>query len=169
MKKTIKLVVFLAIVSALSGLCIGLVNSITEPIINENKIAAEKVNLEKMYPGAEFKSLDYSDEDGVIIGAYEVVSKGYIFKGKATGFNSSIDIIVLVGMDKNGTITNVIALQQSETKGFGSKCFDANNINNLYIGKKVNEEVDILSGATYTSNAMKEIMAKAQEAYGKVK
>ena len=51
MKKTIKLVLFLAIVSAISGLSIGYVNSFTEPVIKENAIAAEMKNLEVIFPG----------------------------------------------------------------------------------------------------------------------
>ena len=48
MKKALLLVVFLGIVSAISGLSVGYVNSITEPIIQDRLLAAEKENLEKM-------------------------------------------------------------------------------------------------------------------------
>lgn len=169
MNKTLKLVLFLAIVSALSGLSIGLVNSFTAPIINENAIAAEKKNLEVIYPGGEFTSIDYVDSDAVIIGAYKVEGQGYVFKATAKGYNSSTPIIALIGMDNDGTVINVVALQQSETSGIGSRCFEEENIKSLYVGKTVNEEADALTGATFTSNAMKTMIAKAQEAYGKIK
>ena len=48
--KTVKITLFLAIVACLSGLSIGLVNSFTSPIIEQNAIAAEKQNLELIFP-----------------------------------------------------------------------------------------------------------------------
>lgn len=169
MNKTLKLVLFLAIVSALSGLSIGIVNSFTAPVINENAIAAEKKNLEVIYPGGDFKAVDYVDSEGVIIGAYKVEGQGFVFKTTAKGYNSSNPIVVLIGMDNNGTVTNVVELQQSETSGIGSKCFEKENIQSLYVGKTVDQEPDMLTGATFTSNAMKTMIIKAQEAYGKIK
>lgn len=169
MNKTLKLILFLAIVSAISGLSIGLVNQFTEPVIKENAVAAERKNLEVIYPGGDFGPIDYVDSEGVIIGAYSVKDQGYIFKATATGYNSGTPIIVLIGMDNDGTVTNVVSLQNAETSGIGSKCFDTENIKNLYIGKTVGEEPDMLTGATFTSTAMKTMIIKAQEAYGKVK
>ncbi len=169
MKKTIKLALFLGIVAALSGLILGFVNSLTEPIIQERAVASEKANLELMYPGADFKIIEYNDESGTVIGAYEVTGKGYIFKATATGYNSSTPIIALVGITNDGKIDNVVALQQQETNGFGSRCFEESNIKSLYIGAQSEADVDMLAGASFTSTAMKEIMAKSFEAYKKVK
>ena len=50
-----------------------------------------------------------------------------------------------------------------------NKCFEKENIQSLYVGKTVDQEPDMLSGATFTSNAMKTMIIKAQEAYGKIK
>lgn len=169
MNKTLKLVLFLAIVAAISGASIGLVNQFTEPVIKANALAAEKKNLEVIYPGGEFEVIDYTDPEGVVIGAYAVKGKGYVFKATAQGYNSGTAIIALIGMDESGTITNVVALQQAETNGIGSKCFDKQNIKSLYVGKKIDEEPDMLTGATFTSNAMKTMIIKAKEAFGNIK
>jgi len=169
MKKTIKLALFLGIVAAISGLILGFVNSLTEPIIEERSLAAEKANLELMYPGAEFKTVDYTDEDGTILGVYKVEGKGYIFKATGTGYNSSTPIICLIGIGEDGKVSNVVALQQQETNGFGSKCFEEENIQKLYIGKDSGDSVDMMAGATFTSTAMKDMITKAFEAYEKVK
>ena len=169
MKKTIKLVLFLAIVSAISGLSIGFVNSLTEPVIEKNAIAAEMKNLEVIFPGGEFTSVDYTDSEGVILSAYKVEGKGFVFKATAKGYNSSTPIIALIGMDDNGTIVNVVALQQAETSNIGTRCFEKENVKSMYVGKTIDEEPDMYTGATFTSNAMKTMIIKAQEAYGKVK
>ena len=169
MNKTIKLVLFLAIVSAISGLSIGFVNSFTAPVISENALAAEKKNLEVIYPGGEFAPIDYTDSEGVVIGAYKVEGQGFVFKATATGYNSSTPIIALIGMDNDGTVVNVVALQQAETSNIGTHCFESENVKSMYVGKSVGEEPDMYTGATFTSSAMKTMILKAWEAYGKVK
>lgn len=169
MNKTIKLVLFLAVVSAISGLSIGLINGVTEPVIEANAAAAEKATLELIYPGSEFEVIECEDAEGVVIGAYSVKDKGFIFKATAKGYNSSNPIICLVGLDLDGKVTSVIPLQQAETSGVGSKCFEEANIQNNYVGKGPAEEVDIISGATYTSKAMKTIISRSQEIYLEVK
>ena len=169
MNKTFKLVLFLAIVSAISGFSIGMVNSFTAPKIEANAIEAEKRSLEIIYPGSEFTNIEFEDEEGVVLNVYAVKDKGYVFKGTAKGYNASNPIICLIGLDVDGSITNVVALQHSETSGVGSKCFEQENIDELYIGKQVKEEIDVLSGATFTSNAIKTIINRAQEVYLEIK
>ena len=58
MKKIITLTLFLAVVAGLSGAALSFVNGITAPIIAEAAIAAEKENLVKIYPGAEFMPVE---------------------------------------------------------------------------------------------------------------
>ena len=126
MKKTLSLVLFLGIISALSGLCIGYVNGITEPLIAANELASEKQNLELMY--------------------------------------SSTPIVALIGFDTEGTISNLIILSNQETNGYGSRCFEEEFINTAYIGKAMDEDVDMVSGATLTSTAMQNMIAAARNA-----
>lgn len=162
MKKAIQLVLFLGIISLISGVAVGYVNGITEPIIQESLLASELTNLEAMYPGAEFTALEVSDDSGYVQGAYEVVGEGYAVKVETTGYNSSTPIIALVGFDSDGTISGLMAIQQQETDGFGTKCFDDANIDSLYVGKTLDESVDLLSGATVTSTALQNAISAAQ-------
>ena len=62
MNKIVKLVLFLGIVSAVSGLLLGFVNDLTAPIIEKNANAAEYATLEVMYPGAEYEKLDITND-----------------------------------------------------------------------------------------------------------
>lgn len=161
MKNTIKLVIFLAIVAALSGLVLGYVNSITKPIIEENEIKVEKQNLEKMCPGAEFTIMEFDEMPEEILGVYEANGTGYIFKCAARGYHD--DITTLIGLDYDGTIFDVIILSNSETSGVGTKVFD--KLDSLYIGKTIDQDVDILSGATYTSNGMIKMINASKDAF----
>jgi len=163
-KKILHLALFLAIVSALAGAVIGLANEVTSPIIAGNDIAAEKANLELMYPNGEFAAVDYSGDDSNILGIYSVSGEGYVIKASATGYNTSTPIIVLIGFDESGTTTAIQVLQQQETSGIGSKVFEADWLNSTYVGKTSSDSIDTMSGATFSSTAMQNIMASAFEA-----
>ena len=65
MKRALYLAFFLAIVSALAGGALTLANDLTIDRINANKVAADKANLELIYPGAEFLPIEgFDDETG---------------------------------------------------------------------------------------------------------
>ena len=126
-------------------------------------------NLELIFPNGNFTAVDYTDDDGVITGVYKVADKGFVFKASAKGYNASNPIVTLIGMDTEGVIVNVVALEEQETKGVGTKCFEEENVQKLYIGKTLDQQVDGITGATFTSEAMKTMIGKAQEAFREVK
>ncbi len=162
MKKALQLVLFLGIISLIAGVAVGYVNSITDPIIQENLLASEIENLEAMYPDGEFTALEVSDDTGYVKGAYEVAGQGYVVKIETTGYNSSTPIIALVGFDGEGVISNLMVIQQQETEGFGTKVFEDENIQSLFVGKDLSTPSDLLSGATVTSSAVQSAVAAAQ-------
>ncbi|MDO4501408.1 MAG: FMN-binding protein [Erysipelotrichaceae bacterium] len=167
MNKTLKLLLFLGIVSAVSGLAIGAVNSVVAPVIEENDIKAEKKNLSAIFPESEFEQIEYENEK--ILTVYKAEDKGYVVKATTIGFNASEPIIILVGFDTEGNTVAVKPLRQQETDGFGSKCFEKANIESLYVGRDLDTEVDLLAGATFTSNAMREMITEAQNVIREIK
>lgn len=153
MKKIFSLMLFLGIISAVAGGILSYVNDLTAPIIEEMAIAAEKENLELMFPGAEFKAIEYTDESGLVIGAYEVVGQGYVYKATVNGYNSSTPVIFMIAFDNDGKIVGFKELQQQETNGIGSRVF-TDEFKNTVIGKSSADPVATLSGATVTSSAV---------------
>ena len=162
MLKLLKLVLFLGIVGGLAGFSVGYVNSLTAPIIEENLIKLEEKNLALMFPEGEFTPIDLTDQEGYIEKAYEVKDTGIVVKFKTRGYNGSSPILALVGFNQDGEIIDVLALSQQETDGFGSRVFDPINIDKLYIGKGLDQEVDLLSGATVTSKGMRAALTSIQ-------
>lgn len=167
MKNYFKMLMFLGIISALSGLIIGYVNSVVEPIIIENEFKAERMKLEMIFPESEFTAIEYQND--TVLKVYSVEGKGHIVKTTGIGFNSSEPIVILVGFDTDGNVIDVKALSQQETNGFGSKCFEEENIKNIYVGRSLDEEVDMISGATFTSTAMRNMITAAQAAVKEVR
>lgn len=153
MKKTVQLMLFLAIVSAIAGGILGYVNSITAPVIEKMAIAAEQKNLELLFPNGEFKALEFKDETGLVKGVYQVEGQGYVFKVETVGYNSSTPIVYMVAFSNEGNIIGFKELQQQETNGIGSRVFTDEYSQGLL--KKTNKDnYDTLTGATVTSTAV---------------
>ena len=161
MAKTIKLLLFLGIISGISGIAIGSLNEVLSPVIAANDEKTLKESLNEIFPDSEYETIDYSDS--TVKNVYKVEGKGYIVETKATGYNNNTAIDVLIGFDLDGTIVAVKTLTQQETNGYGSKCFEEANIEKNYLNKTIDEDVDMVSGATLTSNAMKKMIDAARD------
>ncbi len=162
MNKTIKLLLFLGIISGLSGIAIGSLNTALEPIIEENDRKVLLENINEIFPDSDFETLDY--KNSTVKSVYKIDGKGYIVETTATGYNNNTAIDILIGFDEDGTIIAVKTLTQQETNGYGSKCFEESNIEKNYLNKAIDEDVDMVSGATLTSNAMKKMVDEARNA-----
>lgn len=163
MNKTIKLLLFLGIISGLSGLFIGLVNGFTEPIIeyNDNKVLYNSLN--EIFPGTDFETVEVNDESGYVEAVYKMSNGAYVVKTSGVGYNASTPISILIGFDEKGTIVSIVTLEQQETNGYGSRCFEESTIESTYLNRELDEEVDMVSKATYTSTAMKNMISAAQK------
>ncbi len=152
-------VVLLGVLCAICGLALGGVNNLTAPIIAETQLQNELANLELIYPDAEFTQLEVTDDSGYIQGAYSAEGYGTVYKVHAVGYNSN-GFTFLVAIDDEGTIDGFATLEQSETSGFGARCFEDDFINSL-IGLDASEDTPLLSGATITSSAIRRGIAAA--------
>lgn len=88
---------------------------------------------------------------------YETAENQYI--GKAAGMNG--DVVVRVTMDGD-TISQVEVLKQAETEGIGSNAIE--QLPDQFVGLSTEEAInglDGVSGATITSNALKQAVANA--------
>lgn len=153
MQKIIKLVVFLAFVSGLSGLCLSLVNDVTKPIIDEQKLAAVRENLVVLYANGEFEEISTAVEDTSIQNIYKVNGgDGYVYKVGVTGYGG--EVTYLVGINSDGSYQGFVALTyDGETSGFGTRIADA-EFTDQFKGASVTDGIDTLAGATITSSAV---------------
>jgi Na+-translocating ferredoxin:NAD+ oxidoreductase subunit G len=151
MKKIISLTLFLALCSALAGAVLAGVNSITAPIIEEQKIAAVKASLQKIFPTAdEFKEITFEDESGFVKNVYEATGEGYAIKVSIQGYKDIITM--LVGFDLNDKIVGFEVTALNDTPGIGSKVGDPEFASSI-IGKTISTKLDTISGATISSSA----------------
>lgn len=154
---------------------LAIINEITYPIIENNKIEKIKTILEKVdnsnkwttgsdninigddeYIDDVFISVD--ENNNIIIIAYLLTTKGYS--------NGNIELIVFINNTKNIINGVEIINIENQTKGVGSLIVDDENyvkvFNNQNVSKYINdsinnhnsESVDIISGATISSRAV---------------
>ena len=181
MKKIIKDTLALALITIVAGILLGAVYMITkEPIAKQNekiKIAAynsvfaeldsykeyedvealSKVLPEKGFNAVELNEVVYAyDKDGKNIGVIITVTDKEGYGG---------NIKMTVGIDMEGTITGLEILEISETAGLGMKAADK-AFRNQFVGINADEvvytksgktepnEIDAISSATITTNAV---------------
>ena len=72
--------------------------------------------------------------------------------GTARGFQS--DVVVTLTVDENGAIASIKVDSASETPNFGTRCGEDEAFLAQFIGKIAPVAVDVLAGATVTSNAV---------------
>lgn len=167
LKKALHLGGTLLAVTAVTGLILGLVESVTSKAILQAEIAAKNEAYKLIMPaGKTFEDYESKpddivtavvkagDESGVVGWCVSVSTKGY---GGQIGF--------VVGITKDGTVKAINILNHSETPGLGAKStepeFSGQFADKSSLPLKVvkggasnPDEISAISGATITSNAV---------------
>ena len=158
MKSQIKSVVVLVCICLVVTVLMAVTNQFTSPIIKENQAAAENAALLEVMPeGGSFEKVNISafTLPQTVSEVYCAKNGGYVVKLTTTGYSTGM--IILCGINADGTVSGVVCLESTETLGH-EKTFGAN-----FIGKNAEgvEAVDIISGATKTTGAYKSAIKDA--------
>ncbi len=157
-KKIIKLGLILLIITAVSTGLLAFVNNLTAPVIEANNIKnQEEAKKEVLSSATEFIKITTEVYEGKKDG--ETV--GYTVNVSPKGYGGAIDM--MVGINKDMTVSGIKILSMSETPGLGAKAGDEDFINQ-YKGKNKDlslkksgakeNEINAISGATVTSTAV---------------
>ena len=164
-KPLLVLVVICLVVSAL----LGFTNSVTAPIVEENeRIAAEQTRKAVLAGAESFTEIDCDTEALGITSAYKEDSgKGYVITAGRKGYGG--EVVVTVGIDGSGKVVGLSANVSTETSGVGSKA-GLPAYTDKYIGLSGSADgVDTISGATYSSTAVRNGVTAALAAYDAIK
>lgn len=178
MRDIIRMVVVLTLICAASGLTLSLIHRVTEAPIEYQTIKFVKE------PAVKKVLTDYDndpilDRKKIVIGTDEqgrpieltifpAKKKGETFavaiEGRGKGFNGTIG--VMVGVSKEGSLTDIGITSHSETPGIGSKVTETTYTTQFQGLTATGElKVDGISGATYSS---KGVMSAVNQALGYV-
>lgn len=181
MNRLLKDTLKIFLITLISGLLLGGVYIITkEPIEKTNYEAKIKSYKEVFATADDFKNIDFDEnaskeilannnlENETINEVLEAYSNnelcGYVFTATSNeGYGG--DITISVGISLDGTVNAYSILKIEETAGLGMKAKEAafkNQFNNKNVGafvvtktgKTSDSEIDAISGATRTSNAI---------------
>ena len=177
MKNIIKNAIILTLITLVAGSALAFVYSITkEPIANAEKQATAEAYKAVFSSAEEFKELelvDYKDENGAVVSAVSSALKGdealgFVMTCAAKGYGG--DIKIAVGIDKTGKLTGISVLDAAnETPGLGAKVKE-DKFTSQFKGVnqvQVDSKVDAISGATYSTNGVKNAVKAAFEYYNK--
>ena len=164
-KPLLVLVIICLVVSAL----LGFTHSVTAPIVEENeRIAAEQTRRAVLAGAESFTEIECDAEALGITSAYKEDSgKGYVITAGRKGYGGQV--VVTVGIDGSGKVVGLSANVSTETSGVGSKA-GLPAYTDKYLGLSGNASgVDKISGATYSSTAVRNGVNAALAAYDAIK
>ncbi len=164
-KPLLVLLIICLVVSAL----LGFTYSVTAPIVEENERLAAEQTRRSVLPGAEtFTEIECDAEALGITSAYKEASgKGYVITAGRKGYGG--EVVVTVGIDSAGKVVGLSANVSTETSGVGSKA-GRSDYTDKYIGLSGSAAgVDKISGATYSSTAVRNGVNAALAAYDAIK
>lgn len=178
MKEIIKHTLLLTMITLIAGVLLGGVYAITkEPIAKQSKLREEKACESVLQQAVSF-DMDYEMTDNGSVEGFEQAFVEKVIpalndKKEILGYVLTVtskegyggDITFMMGISKNGEVQGIEILSISETAGLGMKAKEPDFIEQ-FKGKTVEQfsyskngasaenEIDAISGATITTNAM---------------
>ena len=162
------LLILVAICLVVAAL-LAVTNSVTAPIIAENKrVAAEQTRRAVLADAESFTEIACDTAALGITGAFrEDSGKGYVITAAHKGYGGPVE--VTVGLDADGKIIGLSVDVSKETSGVGSKA-GADDYITRFIGLGGDSKgVDTISGATYSSAAVKAGVDAALAAFAEIR
>lgn len=153
MKSMLKSVLSLTVICAVVAVLMATTNFITEPIIKANESAAANEALLVVMPnGSDFKPVDISTYTlpASVNEVYSEANGGYVVKLTVNGYSTGM--ILMIGVDANGTVTGATCLGSSETLGY-EKTYGETTVGATL---ETIDGLDTIAGATRTTQAYKD-------------
>lgn len=161
----------LLFVSFISAYSITLLNEITQPILELREMEQlEHVinnNLRGIYPEMtkEYTILsDKINQKTAVMGIFALnfkntEEKKYVYNVKTNGKNGNINFLIVFSEEQ--IIEELIFISHKETSGRGDKIEKPEFINKILGQNTSNIKIDNITGATYSSNAVKKGVEQA--------
>jgi Na+-translocating ferredoxin:NAD+ oxidoreductase subunit G len=162
-KISLKYAGILGLVAVICTLVVSSMQVVVDPIIVERTIQKVKDNLKQIFSDSQFEYSEKTEEfrldkNEYIDALYEVTlpdgSHNYVYEMSPKGRNA--DILFLIAYDTNGAVVKIQYVQMRETKGRGDKITKEKYLENIYMQSASSMNVDMITGATYSSGAMKQ-------------
>ncbi len=168
-KQYLRPVAVLVLICTVVGLALSAVNAVTAPIIAANEEASTLASNAAALPEADsFTELEW-DIDGATAVLVADNGAGYVIAAQARGYGGQVPLVV--GFSNDGTILAVVIMDNDETPGMGARgaeeSFTAQFAGMAAESLTIND-IDAVSGATYSSKAVVNAINVAISAFEQV-
>lgn len=175
-KKALPAWAILAMICAVAGLLLGVVNAVTEGPIAEGAVAAANEARKTLFPDADrFESVAVGADSG-ITECFEAYAGGTMLGhvARLTVPGSQADIEVTVGIRPDDTLTGIQVGGTSfaETAGLGAKVKEEpfrSQFVDLKLPAVLKENIDAVTSATISSRAVTDAVNKAADFVGGIR
>ena len=171
MSENIKSVLSLTLICLFVSVAVVFSYIITKPYIERSANEATYIAMESVLPGA--KRFEEVNVSGEILERYSCTflrksadSMAVAMQIETKGYQPGL--VVMVGIEGDGKISGISIVQHSETEGIGTRAM-AEEYLSVYKGKDQTEEIQLISGATYTSNGIRNAVKYGLELYEEIK
>lgn len=170
MGDTLKLAARLMLCALAAALMLAIVNALTAGRIAENNRKKMNAARSEVIGDYEFVDVD-ADITGAeyITGVYRALDgekcAGYVYELESRGYGGAV--YLCVGVSAEGTVTGVNVSAHSETKGLGADAGArfTGSFAGLTATAGAADEVDAMTGATISSDAVKKAVGEALSHY----
>ncbi|MBQ3217080.1 MAG: RnfABCDGE type electron transport complex subunit G [Oscillospiraceae bacterium] len=155
-KYILRLTLTLLIITAVVAGLLALVDYLTAEKIAALKSEKAQNAMKEVLPADSYEELP-TEKEG-ITAAYKAGDLGYVVRLSVNGFGGAIDM--MVGVQKDGTVSGVSIISHAETASLGANC-TREDWRSQFVGLSGNlavdkdgGSIDSLTGATVTSRAV---------------
>lgn len=179
MKETLKLGIILLIITVFSAGVLAISNNLTKDKIAQIELENSLAALNDIFgEGYEFKDMDKNELDEIIADNPEIIEiseaykdeilSGYAIKTVTGGYSGKLIVITGISAADN-QILGIRLLEHGETPTLGGKAEEP-EFYEKFPGKSINEEVEVevISGATVTSEGVIKGVNHARDLYRNV-
>ncbi len=167
----------LVIIALVTSVLLVLTNAGTKDKIAQLQVEADNASRQEVLPDADsFDEGQSIDVDGTTYTYWTAANgAGYVFSTQYKGYGGAV--VVMTGITADGNVAGVKITEQNETPGLGQKALDA-SFTDQYLkaipengfevtknGATADNQIDAISGATITSNAVTNSVNQAIEIY----
>ena len=144
---TAKLTLTLLGICAVVALLLGVVNSVTKPIIDEIQAEKTAAAMSQVLPADEYQKVEttypnVTAMNKAVSGGEQI---GYVVEVATNGFGGAMSMVV--GVDMNGAVTGVSVTDNSETANIGTKVVNDQTVLDRFIGMShADGEITVNSG-----------------------
>lgn len=144
------------LVLLLSSVVLFGITTVTAGVAEEKETTAQQSLFAQLLPGSDTFTMEaYTGEDENITAVYKA-DAGYVVETIVRGYVD--DIVVLVGVHNDGSVSGLTILDAAETSGLGQGILVNEPFLAQYLGTSgnaaVGENIDAITGATVTSKAV---------------